>query len=32
MSLPESDAPAVTWMAQSKVFDHIKESLGGELQ
>jgi hypothetical protein len=32
MSLPESDAPAISWMAQSAVFEHIERSLKGELQ
>jgi hypothetical protein len=32
MSLPEADAPAINWMAQSSVFEHIEESLKGELQ
>jgi hypothetical protein len=27
MSLPPFEAPAMTWMAHSRVFDHVKESL-----
>jgi hypothetical protein len=27
MSLPESDAPAISWMAQSAVFEHIEKSI-----
>lgn len=32
LSLPHPDAPPITWIAQSRVFDHIEESLKGELQ
>jgi hypothetical protein len=32
MSLPAPEASAMTWMAHSRVFDHIKESLQGELR
>jgi hypothetical protein len=30
MSLPELDAPAMLWMAQSEVFDHIRASMKGK--
>lgn len=32
LSLPDPSAPAITWMAHSAVFEHIKASLSGELQ
>jgi hypothetical protein len=32
MSLPAPEASAMTWMAHSRVLDHIEESLQGELQ
>jgi hypothetical protein len=32
MSLPKSDAPAISWMAQSAVFEHIEKSLKGAQQ
>jgi len=32
LSLPAPEAPAITWVAHSRVFNHIEKSLKGELQ